>query len=195
MKTTVELNKLELTQALRDYLKKRGVEAKSAAITGNTENVTLEVNGAGPTPEQTERVAVPPKQVKPVATSHRPKNKHKRQNAGIFSALKGYFASAKNLGIHEVTFADLKQVLTPRFPALQEDRLVLYLYDRRQLPNVAFSAADKVIRLGNDLHDVTPQKLPDSSRSQVERSVERKQPTRSEDKAQLSREIAVQVDH
>lgn len=124
MQGKVTLDRVELTQAIKEY-----VMSKEQLTTNKFHwladgSVQLEVES---------------RQDKPVM------KKNQIVNKGFFPAVRTYLDSALRLS-NKVTFADLMEIVKVEFPAMDEKRLNIYLHDRRQLPNIAYDSTARVIK-------------------------------------------------
>lgn len=143
-----ELNRLELTEILREWLRERhSLDLNKAVyeVKGNTVNgVKMEVSkNEVVQPEERKEMV----QVNPVTRPVRLK-KHQRVNMGIFDFLRGYFAQSKGHGTKTIRFEHVYERVKEKFPLMTQKRLQLYLYDRKQIPGIlSFSKIDGVVHL------------------------------------------------
>jgi len=138
-----ELNRLELFEVLREYLRDRHSLNLTKAIyevKGNTINgVKMEVSKEEVVNGEERREMV---KVNPIT---RPRlKKHQRVNIGIFDFLKGYFEQSKGHGTKTITFDHIIERVKEKYPLMTAKRLQLYLY---QVPGIKFSKVEGVAHL------------------------------------------------
>lgn len=146
---TVVLDRVEVTEAIRSYLKDKHQFDLTKAMyqtKGNTlDAVTIDVvKNEGPGGR--ELAVVSPASSKSVSVTKRLK-KHARVNMGIFDRLRDLFKSEKAGGSKQLAFDSVYRQVKEWYPTISEKKLQVYLYDRRQLPGMGFSKVTGIIDL------------------------------------------------
>jgi len=134
LSASYELNETEIVNLVRTYLKGLGHSLVNYSFKiqgGKFQAVELQTTGI-----------LPPSEPVQLANHRQMTKKHKKHskvNLGLFHALKLYFSSEKARGTKTIGFKDLYELIKTQFPDLEEERLQTYLYDRKQLKEIAFS--------------------------------------------------------
>lgn len=150
---SAELNRLELTEILRDYLKERhnfNLTKATYKVDGHS-NVTGVVMDVVKTENDAQVEDRNMAFVSPAsATTHligKRLKKHQRVNMGIFNNLRLHFESERKKGTKQIPFNDLFALVRTQYPTIKEEKLSIYLYDKRQLPGIEFSRVEGIVKI------------------------------------------------
>jgi hypothetical protein len=125
---TVTLNRDDLTKLISDYLKTSNHLA-TRKITFVKETVIAEVET-----EEKEKTVF---------------KKGAKLNKGLFPKLREYFKYEQQRKHANVKFTELWEVVRTEFPHMSEERLQMYLHDKRQLPDISYDKNKNLIYLKN----------------------------------------------
>lgn len=142
---TVELNRVEVTEAIRAYLKDKhhfNLTKAMYQIKGNILD-TVKIDVTSEVAGEAGMAVVSPKSL---SVTGRLK-KHARVNMGIFDRLRELFKGEKEQKTKELAFDSVFKQVKAWYPTITEKKLQIYLYDRRQLPGMGFSKVTGIIAL------------------------------------------------
>lgn len=61
-----------------------------------------------------------------------------RKNRGVFKFLREYFTAERKSGARTITFVEIFKVLKEEFPDITDEKVNIYLQDKRQLPMITY---------------------------------------------------------
>lgn len=155
----VELTHKEVAEAVIDFVSKEEKKLTKAidawlATKHNLQSTRVRYSGTGSDIQVV--VDVKQKMGEPgtvIKFSDDPKEKRdskggfQRRNVGIFKYIQEYFGDEKKKGKKELSFDDVFSMVKFAFPTMDEQRLAVYLHDKRMLPNVNFSKKDNRVQI------------------------------------------------
>lgn len=144
IQSTLQLEENEITTAIADYLKVKGYQLMGTIISGNVIQVQVTKLFDGVTKSLAKHSGY---NKLTAANRARKFKKHQKVNTGLFTVLKQWFAEERLAGTKEIPFHTVQQKLKANYPHLDQERLSLYLYDRRQLPDIRYKKAEGVVKL------------------------------------------------
>jgi hypothetical protein len=130
---TVELDRTEITQAIREFLDRKGLTLKKAFY--KVENNTVSIVRVDVSQETTG--ATLPQQYK----------KGAKLNIGIFSALKRFIEFHRQRNNTTIKFDELYELVKTEFPHMDENKLRIYIRDPRQLQGIKYDNSKRVVEL------------------------------------------------
>lgn len=128
---TIEISVEEMKQAIIEYLKKDNYRAIDIPFDRPISVEVIHTKPQGKVERFEKNVKTP---------------KFKRQNVGIYGALREYFKSEKDKGVKTIDFKELYPLVKLEYPILTEERLNQYLYDKEQFKNIK-KYENKIIHL------------------------------------------------
>lgn len=138
----VELSRHEITLAIKDWLARTYnlLVTKSVYVVEKetVQMAVVEVKQAT-TDASIPNFTVATKQDRDGAEGYR------KANMGIFNFLREYLEDEKKKKNKTIELKDLLKVVKDFYPKMDDKRLHMYLYDRRQLPNIKYK--DRTISL------------------------------------------------
>lgn len=137
----IELTKEEITLALREWLKtKHNYNLNKAVYTTEGNDITkavFEVNGVVED-ESVSRFGEAPVPKEPV--ERQMPSGWSRKNIGVFRVIKDIIKEARAKGEKEMDYETMFKEVTFMRPLITNEKLKVYLHDKRQLKGVTFSS-------------------------------------------------------
>lgn len=133
---TVELDRSEITQAIKEFLTKEGLTLNKAIYkVEGTSLAAVKVDVSRKEGEQKQLLINPKKGAK--------------LNLGIFPSLKKFFDYERSKKNKYVKFEELFKLVKAEFPYMDENKLRIYIRDQRQLPGIKYDNSKKLIEIEN----------------------------------------------
>jgi hypothetical protein len=132
---TVELDRTEITQAIREFLDRKGLTLRKAMY--KIENNTISLVKVDVSQESGGSVPNTPQIYK----------KGAKLNIGIFAALKKYIEFHRQKNNTTIKFDELFELVKTEFPHMDENKLRIYIRDPRQLQGIKYDNSRRVVEL------------------------------------------------
>lgn len=129
---TVTLDRNDLMQVIKDYLQRNN------KLTTRKMNFTED----GLVEAQVESEGLPG-----MTVSNLPHKKGAKLNKGLFPMLREYFKSEMKRQKTNLKFSDLWELVHVQFPNMTEEKMRIYLHDKRQLPAISYDKNKELIYL------------------------------------------------
>lgn len=161
----IKLGRQEMTEALQKWMSDNyqfDLTKAVYGVSGNTLNEvtidvrkrlestdkvvkTLQTNGAKTLIKKTASIQA----IRPTISTKVPPHskKHEKVNKGLYGALREFFESERKNGVKTLNFEELYELVKVEYPHLEPSRLSLYLFDRRQFPDIDYKRVEGTVTL------------------------------------------------
>jgi hypothetical protein len=133
---TVELDRTEITQAIREFLDRKGLTLRKALYKIENNTVSLVKVDVSQETKGTPNILL---------SQHYKKGA--KLNIGIFAALKRYIEFHRQKNNTTIKFDELYELVKTEFPHMDENKLRIYIRDPRQLQGIKYDNSRRIVEL------------------------------------------------